>query len=100
MDKSYTMDKTYTIDKNNNNLLQNEKEKYSLDFTSIQSVVSYIINHYEKFLLLILVFVIIYIIEHISNINASLFGTTQPNIMGISSYFTQTPTKKIKKKKT
>ena len=87
------MDKTYTIDKNNNNLLQNEREKYNIDFTSIKSVVSYIINHYEKFLLLLLVFVIIYIIEHISNINAILYSL--PSAIPIQVKLT----KKLKKSK-
>lgn len=76
----------YIMEKNNiNNTSNIEKDKYSIDFKNIKSIINYIINHYEKFLLLILVFVIVYIIEHITIINAAIFGATQIPIPGASS---------------
>jgi hypothetical protein len=88
------------MDKNNiNNVLNNEQDKYDIDFKDIKSVINYIINHYEKFLLLLLAFVIVYVIEHVSIINASIFGATQIPIPGVSSSSSQKPEKKAKKQK-
>ena len=84
---------------NINNTLNDEREKYSIDFKNIKSVINYIINHYEKFLLLILVFVIVYIIEHITIINATIFGATQIPIPGASSSSSQKPEQKSRKNK-
>jgi N-methylhydantoinase B/oxoprolinase/acetone carboxylase alpha subunit len=82
---------------NINNTLNIEKDKYSIDFKNIKSVINYIINHYEKFLLLILVFVIVYIIEHITIINTAIFGATQIPIPGASSSSSQKPDQKTRK---
>ena len=57
------------------------KPKYDttsdVDFYDIKSIIAYIINHYEKFLLLVLVVVIVYIIDHINNINTMIYGIAQ-----------------------
>lgn len=79
------------MDKNN---INNETDKYSIDFKDIKSVINYIINHYEKFLLLLLVFAIVYIIEYIAIINSSIFGAKQNPITGKSS-----SSQKLKKNK-
>lgn len=80
------------------NLHKYDKEKHHIDFSDMKSIVQYIINHYEKFLLLILVFVIVYIIDHLTNINAAIYGATQIPIMGATTSPAKSE-KKIKKKK-
>jgi len=54
-----------------------DKSKYHVDFYDIKSVIGYIIHHYEKFLLLIFVLIIIYIVDHINNINTIIYGITE-----------------------
>ena len=53
----------------------------------IRSIIHYIITNYEKFLLLLVVIVIIYTVDYISNINAIIFSVPQilPGITNISS---------------
>jgi hypothetical protein len=46
-------------------------------FWNIETWITYIMNHYEKFFLLIFVFIIIYIVDHISNINSMIYSTGQ-----------------------
>jgi hypothetical protein len=48
--------------------------KDELSLWNFQSIFQYIIEHYIQFLLLLLVPVIIYIVDHISNINSMIFG--------------------------
>jgi len=57
----------------------NKPEQYNkndVDINNISSILKYIIEHYEKFLLLFLVIVIIGLVDYISNINAIIYGAT------------------------
>jgi hypothetical protein len=49
----------------------------------LTSLFTYIVDNYKQIILLTLVFVIIFIVEYITNINAIIYGVTQ--IPGISS---------------
>ena len=51
--------------------------EYQSDNFEDLSVVSYIIKNYQKFILLILVFLIIYFVDYISNINAIIYSSQQ-----------------------
>jgi hypothetical protein len=53
-----------------------DNDDFTDDITkwNIYKIINYIKVHYIQFLLLILVGFIIYVIDHISNINAVLFG--------------------------
>lgn len=53
----------------------------------IRSIIHYIITNYEQFLLLLVVIVIIYTVDYISNMNAIIFSVPQilPGITNISS---------------
>ena len=53
----------------------------------IRSIIHYIITHYEKFLLFLVVIVIIYTVDYISNINAIMFSVPQiiPGITNITN---------------
>ena len=53
----------------------------------IRSIIHYIINNYENFLLLLFLILIIYTVDYISNINAIIFSVPQilPGITNISS---------------
>lgn len=53
-----------------------ENEDFSI--YSFTSIINYIKNNYIQFLMLILVFFIIFIVDHISNINAMIFSITSP----------------------
>ena len=66
----------------------------------INASIKYIIENYEKFILLLSVFVIIYIIDYISNINSLTYGITQiPNITNnLSTIKTQNKSKNKHKK--
>jgi len=48
-------------------------DAYYVDFNNATSIVNYIINHYDKFLLLLLVFLLIWCIDYITNINTLLY---------------------------
>jgi hypothetical protein len=52
--------------------LNYDKKKHQLNITDIKSIISYLINHYEKFLLLLLAIGLVYIIEHINHFNTFL----------------------------
>jgi hypothetical protein len=80
--------------------INSEPEKYHLDLSDVNSIFQYIINHYEKILLLLLIGVIVYCIDHITNINAAIYGVTQIPIPGVASSSSQQniSTKKPKKK--
>jgi len=85
-----------------NNIDSFHSDKTYVDFMDPTSIIKYIINNYEKFLLLFLVFVIVYFIEHITQINAIIYGSSSiPNI-GLSQNNTNTNkninTKEIKKR--
>jgi hypothetical protein len=45
---------------------------------NIYTMIKYITLHYVQFLLLILVFIIIYIVDHISYINSMIFTVPSP----------------------
>ena len=59
-----------------------EYEDFS--FQNINSIINYIKNNWLQLLLLILVFIIIYVVDHISNINAVIFAIPSP-IPGFSA---------------
>jgi hypothetical protein len=46
---------------------------------NVHTIIKYVKVHYMQFLLLILVFIIIYVVDHISSINAIIF--TMPSII-------------------
>jgi hypothetical protein len=76
----------------------NDIAKNYVDLTDPNSIIKYIINNYEKFLLLFLVFIIVYFIENITQINALIYGSTQIPIIGISQNNTNADTKVMKKR--
>ena len=49
-----------------------------LNIYNINSIFNFITKNYIQIFLLILVFIIIYIVDHISNINAVIFGLPSP----------------------
>ena len=50
----------------------------------VHSILNFCFDNYKQILLLILAFVIIFIVEYITNINAIIYGATQiPGISGI-----------------
>ena len=51
-----------------------ELEYNELSVWDVNSIINYIKDNYIQILLLISVFIIIYIVDHISNINAILYG--------------------------
>lgn len=53
----------------------NNKDDFS--FSNITSIVNYVITHYEKFLLLLFVCVIIYFVDYITYINGIMYGSPQ-----------------------
>ena len=62
--------------------------------------IKYVIEHYEKFILLLSVFVIVYIIDYISNINSLTYGISQiPNITNNLSIVKPQSKSKNKQKK-
>lgn len=65
-----------------------------LSIWNINSIIDFIKKNFVQILLLILVFVIIYIVDHISNINAAIFGVQQV-VPGIANP-TQHPSSQIK----
>ena len=56
--------------------------KSNIDY--FYSIINYIIQNYQKFALLILVFIIIYIVDYICVINSSLYATPSP-IPGVAT---------------
>jgi hypothetical protein len=49
----------------------------------LQSLFAYIVDNYKQIILLLLVFIIIFIVEYITNVNAIIYGVTQiPGISG------------------
>lgn len=69
-----------------------EYEDFS--FKNINSIINYIKNNWFQFLLLFLVFIIIYVVDYISNINTMIFAIPTP-IPGFSA----SPIQSIKKVK-
>lgn len=58
----------------------------------LQSLFTYIVDNYKQIILLLLVFIIVFIVEYITNINAIIYGVTQ--IPGVSSAPTASEHKK------
>ena len=73
------------MDNNDNNVNNND----DFSFSDVNSIINYIINNYHKFLLLITVFLIIYFVDYISNINAFIYN--RETIPGLASLKTPTP---------
>ena len=71
------------------------------DVTDIKSFFIYVVNHYEKFLLFLLVCVIIYLVDYLSNINAIIYGAPQiiPGLTNITNSNTTSISKTINVKK-
>jgi hypothetical protein len=51
-----------------------EKDDYDFSIWNIHSVINYIKEHFIQLLLLLLVPIIIYTVDHIANINAMIFS--------------------------
>jgi hypothetical protein len=79
-----------------NNIITNT-EDLDIDLFDANSVVRYISSNYTQFLLLLLVFVIIYVVDHISNVNNILFSATQI-IPGINNSINLIKNKKTNKR--
>lgn len=80
----------------------NTNNKDDIDnVTDIKSFFIYVVNHYEKFLLFLLVCIIIYLVDYLSNINALIYGAPQviPGLTNISNSNTTTISKNINFKK-
>ena len=79
----------------------NNKFTYSedtdIDFFDINSVIQYVLSNYTQFLLLLLVFIIIYVVDYISNVNNILFSATQI-IPGINNSINPGENKKTNKR--
>lgn len=76
-----------------------EFEYEDLSIWDINSIINYIKEHYIKLILLISVPIIIYTVDHITNINAMMFGF-QSAIPGLSAQQAQAkPIIKIQKKR-
>ena len=79
----------------------NNKFTYSedtdIDFFDINSVIQYVLSNYTQFLLLLFVFIIIYAVDYISNVNNILFSATQI-IPGINNSINPGENKKTNKR--
>jgi hypothetical protein len=74
-----------------------ESEYTNIDFFDVNSIIQYILSNYTQFLLLLFVFVIIYVVDYISNVNNILFSATQI-IPGINNSINLSKNKKTKKR--
>lgn len=83
----------YNTSNNNNDDINN--------VTDIKSFFIYLVNHYEKFLLFLLVCIIIYLVDYLSNINAIIYGAPQiiPGLTNITNSSTTSISKTINVKK-
>jgi hypothetical protein len=57
--------------------MNKNNEDADIDFFDVNSIIQYILSNYTQFLLLLFVFVIIYVVDYISNVNNILFSATQ-----------------------
>ena len=57
--------------------MNENNEDSDIDFFDMNSIIQYILSNYTQFLLLLFVFVIIYVVDYISNVNNILFSATQ-----------------------
>jgi hypothetical protein len=53
--------------------MENTNDEFNFN---VNTIIIYIKDNFIQFLMLILVVVIVYVIDHISNINAALYGTS------------------------
>jgi len=60
----------------------NNDDTHNLEW-EFNSVINYIVFHYKQFILLLIVFIIIYMVDYVSNINSIIYGVVQ--IPGINS---------------
>lgn len=97
MDNTYINKSVYN-DPNLVTMANAMNDVYNIDFTNVTSIVNYVINHYEKFLLLLLVVLMVWAIDYITNINTILYGATQIPFLPASSNNSPPPIKKPKKK--
>jgi hypothetical protein len=67
----------------------NESEYEDFSIYNFSSIMNFIKNNYIQIFMLFLVFIIIYIVDHISNINAMIFSMPSP-IPGMASQNPQT----------
>jgi len=65
---------------------------------NIQDILNFIINNYKQLLLLLLVFVIIYVVDHITYYNGLFYGLTN-TIPGVQQSQTKSNTFKNKQNK-
>jgi len=86
---------------NNKNVVNDETMNLSFSIWDVNSIIEYIKNHYVKILLLILVVIIVYVVDHITNINAAVYGVQQV-VPGLATQTTNNAiklkTKKVKNK--
>ena len=54
--------------------MNENNEDSDIDFFDMNSIIQYILSNYTQFLLLLFVFVIIYVVDYISNVNNILFS--------------------------
>ena len=79
----------YSITNNNDDDINNIKD--------VKSFFIYVVNHYEKFLLFLVVCIIIYLVDYLSNINAIIYGAPQiiPGLSNPSNSTSNTNSKNI-----
>ncbi len=74
----------------------NNDDTHNLEW-EFNSVINYIVFHYKQFILLLIVFIIIYMVDYVSNINSIIYGVVQ--IPGINSKDTSKKASNPKKNK-
>ena len=67
---------TYNYSSTNNNYYNNNHDDIN-NIKDVKSFFIYMVKHYEKFLLFLLVCIIIYVVDYLSNINAIIYGAQQ-----------------------
>ena len=77
--------------------MNENNEDSDIDFFDMNSIIQYILSNYTQFLLLLFVFVIIYVVDYISNVNNILFSATQI-IPGINNSINLIENKKTNKR--
>ena len=79
-----------------------DSEYTDIDLFDLNSVIQYILSNYTQFLLLLLVFIIIYVVDYISNVNNIIFSASQiiPGINNSINLIENTKTNKKTNKRT
>ena len=78
--------------------MNNNIDSEDIDFFNINSIIDYISTNYTQFLLLFLVFIIIFMVDYVSNLNNMIYGSAQVMIPGISASLKPLEIKKTNKK--